>query len=272
MDKSQLGSRAVRWLPIAVAIAAFVVVPLWVGRDWAEVVVQAEAALGAAWFWAYRSRPRVTLQLGMRGLVYVDLENIGKRTAKQVRVRCDPPIKTFKDAQFGPIEDFGDMDRGQRYEVAIGVPARGIVAELARSTFEVSHESTWGFRRHKSTIRFGGAGLRRASSEDTSSPVGRIATAVSEIDRKLETIGAAIKAVGYQLSPPVTGGDDIADKACEACRWGRFIYTPLMSTTLFQCANCHIDYDIHHECECPGVWCEHTPAPRQCTSSQPMVV
>ena len=272
MDKSQLRRQAVRWLPLAVAIVAFVVVPILVGRDWAEVAVQAEAALGAAWFWAYRSRPRVTLKLGMRGLVYLDLENIGNRTAKHVRVRCDPPINIFDKDQFGPVEEFGDMDRGQRYEVAIGVPAKGIVAELERSTIEVSHESTWGLRRHKSTIQFGGAGLRRASSEDTSSPVGRIATAVGEIDRKLETIGAAVKVVGQQLSPPVTGGDGIPDKSCEVCEWDHFIYAPLMSRTLFRCANCYVDYAIGDECECPGMWCEHTPAPRQCTPSPPIVV
>ena len=272
MDKSQLRRQAVRRLPLAVAIVAFVVVPILVGRDWAEVAVQAEAALGAAWYWAYRSRPRVALQLGMRGLVYLDLENIGNRTARNVRVRCDPPINIFDKDQFGPDEDFGDMDRGQRYEVAIGVPAKGIVAELERSTIEVSHESTWGFRRYKSTIRLGGAGLRRASSEDTSSPVGRIAREVGEIDRKLETIGSAVKAVGQLLRPSATGGDKITNKTCESCGWDHFIYVLLMSRTLFRCANCCVDYELNDECGCPGMWCDHTPAPRQCTPSPPTVV
>ena len=198
-------------------------------------------------------------------------------TPKRVQVRCQPPLSvkellgTADDiGDFGPVENFGDMDRGQRYSVAVSVFGPNIVSALENTTFEVSHESTSGFRRHRSTLTFGGAGVRRGSSEDASTPLGKIASAVSGHGQKLDKIGRSVDTVARRLVPPAEGGDEITLKACAACGWERFIYTNYMGSSnnlRFRCANCHKEYENDTGCECEGRWCEHRPAPRQCGSS-----
>ena len=134
----------------------------------------------------------MTLRLEMKGTTYLAAENVGNRVAKRVQVKCDPPIRLEEtlqgdaEGEFGPVEDFGDMDRGQRYAVPVAwVGAEGnIVGLLEETTFEVSHESTWGFRRYKSTVRLGGAGIRRAARDDASTPLSKIAAGVGRIAQK----------------------------------------------------------------------------------------
>lgn len=244
------------------------------GSQWSEAIVQGLAALGGAWFWAYRSRPRVTLHLGLRGLIYLDVENIGDRAARGVQVRCHPPlpIKELMGAtgdigDFGPVEHFGDMDRGQRFSVAVAGFGSNIVSTLENTTFEVSHEGTWGLRRYRSTLTFGGAGVRRGSREDASTPLSKIASAVSGHGQKLDKIGRSVDIVASRLVPPAEGGGDISLKACAACGWERFRYVEYLggsNSVRFSCANCHEEYDNDTDCECGVMWCEHRPAPRQC--------
>ena len=161
-----------------------------------EAIIQALAGLGGLAYWASRSRSRVTLLLSRRnrGSTFLDIENVGSRIATQVRVACDPPIQIMVTSDgedkiekiFGPVEDFGDMDRGQRYSVEVDWRRDPdfIGDVLEEITFEVSHESTYGIRRRKSKMRLGGEGVRRSSSEEASTPLGRIASAVSRIDQK----------------------------------------------------------------------------------------
>ena len=268
--------RTLGWLFVVGVLAGAVCVIRWAGSGWSEAIVQGLAALGGAWFWAYRSRPRVTLHLGMRGLTYLDLENVGNRAAKRVQVRCDPPLPlkemlgaTGDLGDFGPVEHFGDMDKGQRYSVAVAGYGPNVVSALENSTFEVSHESTWGFRRHKSTLTFGGAGVRRGASEEASTPLSKIASAVSGHGQKLDRIGRSVDAVASRLVPPAEGGDEISLKACAACGWERFTYVAYLGgadNVRFSCANCHEEYEAETGCECGVKWCEHKPAPRQCRS------
>ena len=281
MDTKQKMKRAAGWLLVlGVLVLVTVVVARkgddWgvIGAEWGQAVVQGLAALGGAWIWAYRSRPRVTLHLGMRGLTYLDVENVGNRAAKQVQIRCDPPIpvKEWLGADgdvddFGPVEHFGDMDRGQRYSVAVAGFGPHVVSGLENTTFEVSHESTWGFRRHRSTLTFGGAGVRRGSSENASTPLGEIASAVSGHGQKLDKIRRSVDTVARRLLPPAEGGDEISLKACAACGWERFRcidYIGSFKDMRFCCINCGAEYENDMGCECAVKWCDHRPAPRQC--------
>ena len=91
------------------------------------------------------------------------------------------------------------MDRDQRFMMPVGSPGPGIIDLLEQATFEVSHESTWGFRPYRSEIRFRGAGLRRSIREDA---IGRIAAAVGGHGQKLTKIGQAIESVEHRLRPP----------------------------------------------------------------------
>ncbi len=275
MDRKRTTKRTAGWVLVALALVLLVMLVRRIGADWSEAIVQGLAALGGAWFWAYRSRPRMTLHLGMRrGLTYLDLENTGNRAAKRVQVRCQPPLSvkellgTADDiGDFGPVENFGDMDRGQRYSVAVSVYGPDMVSTLENTTFEVSHESTWGFRRHRSTLTFGGAGVRRGSSEDASTPLGKIASAVSGHGQKLDKIGRSVDTVARRLVPPAEGGDEISLKACASCGWGRFGYVSYLGgfkNARFWCVNCGAEYENDVVCECEVTWCEHRPAPRQC--------
>lgn len=156
------------------------------------------------------------------------------------------------------------MDRGQSYTVAVAWHDADIASALENTTFEVSHESTWGFGRHKSTLTFGGAGVRRGSSEKASTPLGDIANAVSRQGPKLDKIGRAVETVGRHLRPPSEGGDDFGLKACSACGWERFRHFGSFKNMRFWCINCDTEYENDMSCECSVMWCEHRPAPRQC--------
>ena len=266
------GALALRWLVVAVAIAALMAFALWAGAEWSEAIVQAIAAIGGLLYWLSRSRPRVTLRLISSGGLYLELLNVGNRVAKGVVVSCDPPIR-YKDTlgrdslasreTFGPFEDFGDMDRNQRYVVMVGTPGRA-VETLEKTTFEVSHERPWGFRRRKATFRFGGSGWRTTLGEGTATTMGDIATTVKKYEQKLEEIGRAIKTVSHRLLPPEQGGEDIDLKSCAACGWKWFTYHGNYGP-MFLCANCGETYEITADCECKGMWCEHSPSPPQCT-------
>ncbi|MXW63034.1 MAG: hypothetical protein F4028_10230 [Acidimicrobiaceae bacterium] len=101
------------------------------GSEWSEAFVQGLAALGALWYWAYRSRPQLTLRILCPDAFYLELMNVGNRVAKQVRVKCAPPvplselgIDSDESVVFGPVEDFGDMGPDQRYVVFLGAYIR----------------------------------------------------------------------------------------------------------------------------------------------------
>ena len=206
--------RAVGWLLVAGALVVAVAVAQK-GADWGEtkaewgqVIIQGLAALGGLWFWLYRSRPRVVLRLKSSDGLYLELANVGSRAARQVQMKVDPPIpwKTTlvmaPREKFGPVEDFGDMDQGQRYVILVGSAVPHTVDVLNATTFVVSHESTWGFRRRKSTRRFGGSGGRSDLGEGAATPIGAIAETVKRQQQTLEKIEKAIQAVGHRLPSP----------------------------------------------------------------------
>ena len=180
MDGKTTRRRIAIWLLVAIGLALVIGLLIWAGHDWSEAIVQGLAALGGAWFWAYRSRPRVTLRLTSSDSLYLELANLGNRVAKHVEVRCEPPIpwKTTlalaPREEFGLFEDFGDMDRDQRYVVLFGSPGKATASALENTTFEVSHESPWGFGRRKSKIRFG-TGVLSTIREDAPTAIGQIA-------------------------------------------------------------------------------------------------
>lgn len=160
--------------------------------------MQALAAIGGLAYWASRSRLRVTLRLLARDGLHLELANAGNRVAKQVTLTVDPPIPwktTLAVAprdEFGPIEDFGDMDQGQRYVFLVGGQGEHTVDVLSGTSFVVSHESTWGFRRRKSTRRFGGSGGRSDLGEGAATPIGEIAATFEKQEQLLRKIAAAI--------------------------------------------------------------------------------
>ena len=223
MDKKQAMTRALSWLLVnGVLVVLVVLVTLtvteWDGTtaEWSQAIIQALAALGGLWFWLYRSRPRVVLRLKSNAGLFLELDNVGSRVAKKVEMRVDPPIPwkttlvTAPREQFGPVEGFGDMDQGQRYVVLVGSAVPHTVDVINTTTFVVSHESTWGFRRRKSTRRFGGSGGRSDLGEGAATPIGAIAETVKKQGQTLEKIEGAIQAVGRRLPSP-TEGDEAGD-------------------------------------------------------------
>lgn len=258
------------WLLVAVAVALIVVLMVWAGADWSEAIVQGLAALGGAWFWAYRSRPRVTLRLRSADSVYLELANVGNRVAKEVRVRCDPPIPwnttmaISSKAEFGPVENFGDMDVDQRYVVPVGGLSKATAAALEETTFAVSHKRTWGFGRRESTIRFGDSALSTIR-DDAPTAIGQLVNEAKRHGKKLDRIEQAANTVADRLLPPAEGGVEIALKACATCDWHRFCYSGDTANAAFWCANCGSQYERNMNCECAGMWCKHRPAPRQCS-------
>ena len=200
-------SRGACWLLVLVALVGVVGFMLWAGDEWSEAIVQGLAGLGGLWFWVRRTRPRVTLRVRSRNGAYLELSNVGSRVARQVTVRCSPPIPwqtTLAMApreEFGPVEDFGDMSPDQRYVVLVGGPGPRLVDVLDRTTFEVSHERTWWVGRCKSTMRFGGSGGRSTLNDDAPSSIGEIAKTVERHGEKLDKIGNAIETIGRRLPP-----------------------------------------------------------------------
>ena len=195
MDTKQKMKRAAGWLLVLGALLAVTVLLAWKGAEWGEtraewgqVIIQGLAALGGLWYAAYRSRPRVTLQLRIdKTLVYLDLANVGNRVARRVKVKCEPRIhlrETLSPDQsnewFGPCEDFGDMDRGQRHTMAIGGSmGGGLGGVLDTVTFTVSHESAWVFGPRESSLQFRGSGLRHVSlNKGQYADAGQIATEI----------------------------------------------------------------------------------------------
>ena len=265
MRSEQRRTRARTGLVVVAVVACVVVTALFLDPDWAQAVTQAAVALVAGVWAALRTRPRVTLTLGLRGMVYLDVENIGKRTARQVRVRCTPPFPMHHNRVLGPEVAFGDMEPGQRYEIALNTAGADLVQALENTVFEVSFDATWGTGRAKSTIRVGGSGLLTVSSDDYSTPVGRVARSAEEVARKLDSMERDLSNVVSHLRPLERGGRGIEMKACANCGWDHFFAHHLMQWTSFRCANCVTAFEA--ECECGERWCEHTPAPQQCTAA-----
>ena len=209
--------RVVWWLVIAVGAALAILLVWCVGSEWSEAIVQGFAALGALWYWAYRSRPRVNLRLLFSGGLYLELTNTGNRVAKQVRIKCDPPIPwsntgitsdggNTRQYLFGPIENFGDMAPDQRYVCNFGNASEQTVEVLDTTRFEISHESTWGVRRRRSNMRFGGSGERRSMSEVTATPFDEISQAVKAQHKELIEIRKSIDSLTrhYRRRRPTT--------------------------------------------------------------------
>ena len=211
MEAKSRAKRIVCWLVLAVGAALAALLVWWVGPEWSEATVQGLAALGALWYWAYRSRPRVSLRLLHSGGLYLELMNRGNRVAKQVWIKCDPPIprseigvtaingNTRQDL-FGPIGDFGDMAPDQRYVITFGSTSPRTVEVLDKTRFEVSHESTWGLRRRKEPMQFGGSGAQVSLQDITATPFGEIAKTLEAQQKELDKIRRSIDALPGRLS------------------------------------------------------------------------
>ena len=199
------------WLLAALAVALAAVLVRWVGSEWSEATVQGLAALGALWYWAYRSRPRVNLRILHSGGLYLELMNTGNRVAKQVRVKCDPPIPwseigvtaisgdTRQDL-LGPSGDFGDMAPDQRYVIMFGSASPRTVEVLDKTRFEISHEGTWGFWRRRFPMQFGGSGAQASLEDITATPFGAIAKALEAQQKEFDKIYRSIDALPDRLS------------------------------------------------------------------------
>ena len=174
-------------------LAALIAFTLWAGHEWAEAIVQTAAGLGGLGYWAYHTRPRITLRIiKTRRYAYLELRNVGTRPARQVRIHCEPfglfgivkDDKAWK--RFGPVERFGDMDRNQRNTVMIGKGGELLHNYLDKNSFTVSHEPTWGFRKRTSTFKFGGSGWRKTFERDHATPLGELVSTVKGIRETLE--------------------------------------------------------------------------------------
>ena len=196
------------WLLSAIGVLVIWLLCFWAGAKWSEAIVQGAAAIGGLLYWDHSTRSRVTLRILSSDGLYLEFVNVGNRVAKDVKVRCVPPIPweanwTTPGAEFGDM-DFGDMDRNQQYVILISSPTPESADQLEKTTFEVSHETgIWGFRRRKSTIRVRGSGWRASVEEGAATPIGEIADTVKKQERQLMEIREAIATVGHRLLPPI---------------------------------------------------------------------
>lgn len=198
------------WLAAVSAVVLSVLLAWGVGSEWSEAIVQGFAALGALWYWAYRSRPQVNLRLLHSGGLYLELMNTGNRVAKQVRIKCDPPIPwsetgvtavgSTERGQFGPIEEFGDMAPDQRHLIIFGTPSPRTAEALDATRFEVSHEGTWAVRRRKIPMQFGGSGARVSPRDITATPFGEIEKALKAQQKELDKIRKSIDGLPSRLA------------------------------------------------------------------------
>lgn len=175
------------WLIAAAILSALITLILWAGHEWAEAIVQAVAAVGGLGYWMYRGRPRVTLRLWQRGGgVYLELANVGNRVAKRVRLHRDPPIAAHPSEKtpIGPTEDIGDMDRGQRHTLLISYPDG--IDTLEKSIFRLSHDRSYWFGRHTSTIDMGGSGWNWLDQGDAGTPIAHMSTLLNKHAKKQE--------------------------------------------------------------------------------------
>lgn len=202
--------RIARWFVVAAAVALAALLVWGVGSEWSEALVQGLVALGALWYWAYRSRPRVNLRLLHSGGLYLEMMNTGNRVAKRVRIKCEPPIPWSETGvtaigsternQFGPIEDFGDMAPDQRHVIIFGTPSPRTAEALEAVRFEVSHEGTWGFRRWKIPMQFGGSGARSSLRDITATPLAELEKALKAQQKELDKIRRSIDALPGRLT------------------------------------------------------------------------
>ena len=177
--------RASLWLLALVTLYTLIRFILWADAEWAEAIVQAVAAAGGLGYWIHRSRPRVTLREWHRhGNVYIELANVGNRIAKNVELKCKPPLA------FDPVsrremidtEQFGDMDRGQRHTLMIQL--QNTHDTMDATIFTVSHDRTFWFGRHKSTLNMTGSAWTWILRSDAATPLDDIATAVQKLTDK----------------------------------------------------------------------------------------
>lgn len=213
-DLKHLAGRVFGWLIVISAFALAVALVHTAGPEWSEAIVQALAALGGLFYWAYLSRPRVGLRLLSSNGMLLELVNAGNRVARGVTLRCTPPIpwdETLSMAPrdtFGPIEHFGDMDRDQRYVVLFGSSTPHSIDVLNTITFELTHKSTWGFRRRSSTFVFGGSGARSSlAGESTGTPLGELVEAIKKHEEKMDSIVKVLSNVESRLQLPTKEDD-----------------------------------------------------------------
>lgn len=177
-DTDIAGTRAALWLLVLVTVYALVRFILWADAEWAEAIVQAVAAAGGLGYWMHRSRPRVTLREWHRhGNVYIEVANVGNRIAKNVELSCKPPIPFDPSSrrEMIDIEQFGDMDRGQRHTLMIQLRSGHDTMEA--TVFAVSHDRTFWFGRHTSTLDMTGSAWKWILRSDAATPLDDIARA-----------------------------------------------------------------------------------------------
>ena len=256
-----------RLLPGVIALAALatlVVVVLEIGPDWAEALVQSVAIIGAFFAWIWRRRPRIALRLIREVYDAIEVTNIGDYTAKDVSVHVSPP---WPSKRFGLDGDdysggsFGDMAGGQTYQVPIAlVSEENPVGHLSKTTIRVSWVSSWKPWRSTATFVLGGDALENSFTGNALSPVGRMASELSDVNSQLQEIAGQMHHIWEALQPPPQGGSWLGDKRCRQCGWDRFWQSA--GARRFRCSNCSELFKV--SCECQSMWCSHVPAPSQC--------
>ena len=234
-----------------------------------EAVVTLTGIIGTAIAWTYTRRPRPRVRLLSKGLLYLEIENIGKRVAPNVELRFTPEYVPFpkRDHVYG-TKNLGDMDNGQRYEFNMGLASDGeTLSRLRETRISVSYDQRILFWHLKSFIHLSiaGPGIAGASADEHATPIAKIAGDTQELARTMNTLVTELQRVKDKIhTPPPTGGEDIPRKICSNCQWDQFAYIPHRRMDEFFCNNCDAVFRRSDNCDCPGMWCIHTPAPEQC--------
>ena len=234
-----------------------------------EAVVTFVGLMVTGLAWTYTRRPRPRIRLLSRGLLYLEIENIGKRIARNVELRFTPEYVPFinKDYAYG-TKNLGDMDNGQRYEFDMGFASDGeTLIRLRETRISVSYGRRILFWQVKSSthLSIAGPGIVGSSADEHATPIAKIAASTEKLSKTMNTLITEVKGLKDRIyTPPPTGGEDIPFKTCTKCQWDEFAYLPHRRMDEFWCNNCDTVLRRSDGCDCPGMWCEHTPAPEQC--------
>ena len=233
-----------------------------------EAVVTFVGLIATGFAWRYAGRPRPRVRLLALDVLILEIENIGKRVARNVELCFEPEYVPFegKDRVYG-TKNLGDMDNGQRYEFGMGwASGDEFLRQLGKTEISVSYKRRFPLRPKRSCVKLGGLGIAGSNSaEGGNTPIGKIATNTKALAATLKSLVTEVERIKDRIHiQPAAGGEGIPYKKCANCQWGQFAYHQHLPMAEFWCNNCDEVFRRSDSCECPGMWCEHTPAPGQC--------
>ncbi len=165
--------------------------------EWLSVHSEAVATLlgltGTLLVWRYTRRPRPRVRLLSLDILVLEIENIGKRVARNVELCFSPEYEPYDDRDhvYG-TKNLGDMDNGQRYEFDMGwASSKEFLSRLRETKISVSYDRRILFWRVKSSthLHLAGPGISGSNSaEGNNTPIGKIAKNTNDLAQTMNTL------------------------------------------------------------------------------------